>query len=351
MLVTDHAVDSVLGVSHAELSEAMGRRWFHKTGALRPEATFGWNALNKALRYGNLGTDQVRLVGGDVATEELFHRAVAGGSRVYHRIAPQAVHRGLDSGGTLVIDQLDLVDPWADQVARALSGVFSARVQANVYASLRGAPGFGAHRDTHDVFVVQGSGRKHWTVAPGDGTDEVRLTMEPGDVLYLPEGTTHDVATHAQGSLHITFAVPRPNLQELLTWRAADSGGTFLRTAVDPSDPAAAAASVAQWAGRVVGEADIRRFLEDAVGGAMAPSCTNLPYACGDPSVLEGLSARRSFVCVLPDGATDHARVLARLTATDRTPVKELLAGVAVDDPVAVVGDLMRWGLIDVSET
>ncbi|GEB61800.1 JmjC domain-containing protein [Streptomyces gardneri] len=360
MLVPEHAVDAVLGVSHSELSEATGRRWFHKPGALPTDAILDWKGLNRALRYGNLDTGQVRLVGGRVATEELFHRSVAGGSRIYHRIAPEAVHRALDSGGTLVIDQLDLVDPWADEVARALSGVFSARVQANVYASLRGAPGFGAHRDTHDVFVVQGSGKKHWTVKPAEGTDTggASFTMEPGDVLYLPEGTTHDVGTHARGSLHITFAIPRPNLGELLAWRTAGSGAALLRTPVDPSDPGAAAGSVTDWAGRAVEEADVRRFLEDGVGRGMAPSFTNLPFACGDGltvgddlPVRHGLSARRSFVSVLPDGAGDHARLLARLSANDRTPVKELLADAGVDDPVAVFRDLVRWGHVEVSET
>jgi mannose-6-phosphate isomerase-like protein (cupin superfamily) len=350
MLVTDDTVEPVLGVGAAELAEAKGRRWFHRSGALAAAGTYAWHDLNRTLQYGNLGPDQVRLVGGHTPAGELFRVAVAGGSRTFCRIVPEAVHQALATGGTLVIDQLDLVDPWADHVARALAGVFTTRVQANLYASLSGAPGFGLHQDTHDVFVVQGSGKKHWTLESDDGTAQV--TMAPGDVLYLPEGTAHDVATDAEGSLHITFAIPRPNVQELLAWTIAGSRDAQMLTALDGSDPEAAAAALTGLTHKT-GEAEVSTFLEEGVDRGMAPSFVNLPHAVRDTAELAGtpgLVARRSFVGVLPDGSDDHARVLACLSATGETAVSELLALDGVDEPLTVVRDLARRGLISLSE-
>ena len=37
-------------------------------------------------------------------------------------------------------------------------------VQVNAYLTPPAAQGFAAHYDTHDVFVVQVAGRKHWTI-------------------------------------------------------------------------------------------------------------------------------------------------------------------------------------------
>ncbi|NEY32865.1 hypothetical protein GTU99_11780 [Streptomyces sp. PRKS01-65] len=350
MIVTDDTVDPVLGVGAAELAGAKGRGWFHGSGALDPAGTYAWHDLNTTLQYGNLGPGQVRLVGGGIAADELFRVSVAGGSRTFRRIVPEAVHRALATGATLVIDQLDLVSPWADQVARALAGVFTTRVQANLYASLSGAPGFGLHQDTHDVFVVQGSGKKHWTLA-SEG-ENAQVTMVPGDVLYLPEGTAHDVATDAQGSLHITFAIPRPNMQELLAWTIAGSRDARMFAALDDSAPQATATALTGLS-RKIGEAEVSTFLEENVDRGMAPSFVNLPHAARDAAELSAtptLVARRSFVGVLPDGSDDHARVLACLSATGETAVSELLARSGVDEPLAVVRDLARRGLISLSE-
>ncbi|MFM9632782.1 JmjC domain-containing protein [Streptomyces galilaeus] len=349
MLITDDDVEPVLGVGKAELSEAKGRRWLHRSAALQSHDTYSWNDLNTSLRYGNLGPDQVRLVGGDVSVDELFHRSVAGGSRTFLRIVPEAVHRALATGGTLVIDQLDLINPWADQVARALAGIFTTRVQANLYASLRGAPGFGAHKDTHDVFVVQGRGKKHWTL--GTGADTAQLTMVAGDVLYLPEGTSHDVATGAEGALHITFAIPRPNVQELLSWTISHSQDTGLLAAIDEGDPAATATALAERTHKI-SDTDVSAFLQEGLSRGVAPSYVNLPYAVreAEPGGTTTLFARRSFVDILPDEADEHAQVLACLSATDEMAVEDLLSVSGVSKPLDVVRELAQRGLISLSE-
>lgn len=350
MLITDDAVEVVLGVSGTDLAEAKGRRWFHRRAALRPGTAFSWNDLNRVLQYGNLGPDQVRLVGGSVSGDELFRSAIAGGARSYCRVVPEAAHRALATGGTLVVDQLDLIDPWADQVSRALSAIFTTRVQANLYASLRGAPGFGMHQDTHDVFVVQGSGRKHWTL--GTGSTSTHVTLTCGDVLYLPEGTGHDVATDARGSLHITFAVPRPNVQELLSWKLTTTRDPELLTPVDAVTTDVEDRYRTPW-GAGTTSAEVRAFLEAGLSSGMPPAYVNFPYAgrevaeSPDPTKL---LARRSFVSVLPDEATDHAEVLGRLKAAEELPVSELVSTSGVNNPLEVILELAQLGLISLSE-
>ena len=136
-------------------------------------------------------------------------------------------------------------------------------MQANIYLTPPGAQGFRVHFDTHDVLVLQVSGRKAWRVwdaipyaAPtrhtpwrNNATPEGEphaLTMAPGDALYLPRGVMHEamVQDGTEPSLHITVGFMEPALGEMLrallstleaeepalraavpTWRLADAEG------------------------------------------------------------------------------------------------------------------------------
>jgi hypothetical protein len=101
---------------------------------------------------------------------------------------------------------------------------FSCHFQTNIYLSPRSAQGFKTHYDSHDVFVLQVSGSKHWTLydtlielplhgqgfepgkhIPGAATRE--LTIRAGDVFYCPRGLFHSARATDEVSLHITLGV------------------------------------------------------------------------------------------------------------------------------------------------
>ena len=75
-------------------------------------------------------------------------------------------------------------------------------VQANAYLSPPGAAALRHHRDTHEVLALQVEGSKTWHI---DGLGPV--TMEAGDVAYLPAGTGHAAAAQDRHSLHVTIGV------------------------------------------------------------------------------------------------------------------------------------------------
>jgi 50S ribosomal protein L16 3-hydroxylase len=67
--------------------------------------------------------------------------------------------------------------------------------------------GVGPHVDSYDVFLLQGSGRRRWTV-----WEASRKTYDcsPGDILYLPPGMKHDgVALEPCFTYSIGFRAPR----------------------------------------------------------------------------------------------------------------------------------------------
>lgn len=169
-----------------------------------------------------------------------------------------------DGGASLVVSQFNELHPPLARFCRGLEKAFLHGVQANIYLTPPGAQGFRVHFDTHDVLVMQVSGRKAWRVwddipfpvptrhtpwannASPDGEPHA-LVMAPGDTLYLPRGVMHEamVQQGEEPSLHITIGLLEPGLGEMLrnllteleaeepalraampTWRLAEADGT-----------------------------------------------------------------------------------------------------------------------------
>lgn len=136
-------------------------------------------------------------------------------------VDPVAVNQQFSQGATVIMSNLQERLPKLANFCRELEKVFSARVQTNIYMTPANSQGFKAHYDGHDVLVLQVEGTKEWriydTPVPlpleeqgfnphdvpiGDLTDS--FVLEPGDMVYVPRGLTHDAVSTDQTSLHIT---------------------------------------------------------------------------------------------------------------------------------------------------
>ena len=139
------------------------------------------------------------------------------------RIQPLEVARHFDGGATVIFNQLHKRVPALARLCVALGRRFSSRVQTNVYLTPPDAQGFAPHWDTHDVFVLQISGTKQWSIydtkvslplrgqrfergtPPGDVSDEFELG--PGSAVYLPRGLMHSARSTGEASLHVTLGL------------------------------------------------------------------------------------------------------------------------------------------------
>ncbi|MGV7858540.1 JmjC domain-containing protein, partial [Mycobacterium kansasii] len=70
------------------------------------------------------------------------------------------------SGATIVLQGLHRLWPPMIDFVRSMVDDLGHPVQANAYVTPPGSRGFDAHYDVHDVFILQVSGEKHWTVHP-----------------------------------------------------------------------------------------------------------------------------------------------------------------------------------------
>jgi lysine-specific demethylase/histidyl-hydroxylase NO66 len=134
---------------------------------------------------------------------------------------PPRVLRLLDEGATLVLQGAQRYHPPLARFCRELEVALGHPSQVNVYLTPPGARGLAVHHDSHDVFVLQAFGTKHWEIhatpheQAGFRPPQPRdVVLRPGDVLYLPKGTPHAARAQQALSGHLTVGVPAT------TWRA-----------------------------------------------------------------------------------------------------------------------------------
>jgi bifunctional lysine-specific demethylase and histidyl-hydroxylase NO66 len=151
----------------------------------------------------------------------------AGGRRLADAVDPDALHAQHADGATLVLNALHRTHPPIARFCRRLAAELGHPTQCNAYVTPGGrAQGFDFHHDTHDVFVLQISGRKRWIVhepvlrlplpsqarsgtdlVPDGATPLLDVELEAGDALYLPRGYVHAAVTTDEHSVHLTVGV------------------------------------------------------------------------------------------------------------------------------------------------
>src|SRR5260370_27530972 len=70
----------------------------------------------------------------------------------------------LADGATLIVDEMDDLDPAVRELSEGLERLFRIRIQFNMYAGWRTNNGFDLHFDDHDTMILQVSGRKRWQI-------------------------------------------------------------------------------------------------------------------------------------------------------------------------------------------
>ena len=171
------------------------------------------------------------------------------------KIVTPGLWRHYHAGATLIVSGAARRFPKIGNLCRRISGELQMRSHANLYLSPGSQQGFDAHYDTHDIFVLQISGRKefrfyhsdielpfvdaqfnpeHLTAGPVQEAVQEIVHLQPGDSLYIPRGVVHDaVAQGEEPSLHITLGVypvvARDILQEMIQL-AAEADVNFRRS-------------------------------------------------------------------------------------------------------------------------
>jgi ribosomal protein L16 Arg81 hydroxylase len=135
------------------------------------------------------------------------------------------IYKAYDEGHTLILNGIQKFQPTLAAFCQDLQQFLNHSVIANLYLSPQNSRGLMAHYDTHDVFVLQIEGSKQWQiydpiqplpllgsfqpVIPDAHLGEPlqSVTLQPGDLLYIPRGFIHEAKTTEAFSLHLTIGI------------------------------------------------------------------------------------------------------------------------------------------------
>ena len=185
--------------------------------------------IDSLLQVGELTHDDVRLIDNDDVIP--YHEYTITNKQ---EIDIARVRRHFDNGVSMVIKSMDKRIPSLARLCADLAYTFDAKTWANVYITPPGSRALKVHYDTHNVFILQLSGKKHWElysqyiIAPmpyqiEQITEQVLPDMAaskilaPGDLLFLPRGFSHRAQAASQTSLHITVAVEPKTWADVIT--------------------------------------------------------------------------------------------------------------------------------------
>lgn len=164
------------------------------------------------------------------------------------------VFTAIESGATVRLNQLHRYWPPMRSFVLQLQSELGFIPGLSVYCSPPDGRGLGAHFDGHDNIVVQIAGFKRWRVGPGpelpfeivpllpfETRDEMlrhrvpeppythpgrleEIILSPGDVLYVPRGTIHDVQAIGTPTVHLSFGIQQITWVDFVTTLAAEAG-------------------------------------------------------------------------------------------------------------------------------
>ncbi|ANJ28710.1 cupin domain-containing protein [Agromyces aureus] len=279
------------------------------------------------------------------------------GAEVGDQVSSERVFERFADGATIVLQGLHRLWPPLIDFTRELVDELGHPAQVNAYVTPPSAQGFDPHYDTHDVFVLQIAGEKHWRIhAPvhvdplasqpwGDHREAVAeaalaepiidAVLRPGDALYLPRGWIHSATAGGEAtSVHLTIgmsAYTHADVVSALVARVGDSERlrAALPLGVDFDDPAQFAGILRETAAaldELVGRADAadtaavlaRRFDRDTRPEPVAPLATLAALADLDgSSTIRWRGSLRARI----EAADGRVRIVTR-TKTLSLPVE-----------------------------
>lgn len=152
------------------------------------------------------------------------------------RVDPIKVIEKCREGATLIFDGVDSFDDSIRKLVNHLEFEIGEKVHTNLYCSWEGHQGFDIHYDTHEVFLLQISGKKSWKVynpvkefplhlqkadtskMPDENEYYLFDELKQGDILFIPRGHYHYGVAVSEPSIHLTIGITCKTGISLIEW-------------------------------------------------------------------------------------------------------------------------------------
>ncbi|MEZ0242585.1 MAG: cupin domain-containing protein [Sphingomonas sp.] len=310
----------------------------HAPGALAgPEAILSLGDLEWAVTSGAILPADVKLF---VSEREVDPRTA--GAAAGDRLSPLALRSFAHKGATLVFNNLQKLNPDFWELACEVEGWLLDPVTIGAIASFGGA-GLKLHHDDAELIMLQLSGTKIWEFhghAAGAPAEPWRITLTPGDLLFVPAGLRHR-CEHEGFSLHLGLLVSHATPYHYLLYlaRKAKEQGLLqstLRRFQAPDVLATDLASAGSAIRDLMGRYDIAAWLDESASAKA--SLTALGLA---PGSLDAPGAVATLAVSMPPVRTTDGTLRAGPITTGWSPAGAALIA-ALQNGKMPVADLVR---------
>ena len=131
-------------------------------------------------------------------------------------------------GSSIILNEIEKLTNNLQDTVNDLQELTNGKCQGNLYFSMQSRQAFGPHCDDHDVFAFHFEGEKIWNIYENIEKNPInhpmfkysaeerekkagkiidQVTLQPGDLLYLPRGQYHDALASKNGAIHIAFGL------------------------------------------------------------------------------------------------------------------------------------------------
>ncbi|MCA8093035.1 cupin domain-containing protein [Burkholderia anthina] len=204
-----------------------------------------WDEVSEAIYIGESMTQGPRLNKGGFLDESKYIMNCGELGQVRRRIEKSILYDELRNGTTLVFNRMELSSYKIRLICKSISRFVGEHTVANGYIAFGEDESFGRHWDTHSVFAVQMMGRKRWLIyepthalplknqrstgrqseCPTDPYMDV--TIEAGDILYLPRGWWHTAIPLNEETFHLAVGVHESTVSDYIKYLANEIIGDF----------------------------------------------------------------------------------------------------------------------------
>lgn len=142
-----------------------------------------------------------------------------------HQINVGKVMDLFNDGASVIIDNISKFNRDILDVEIEISNKvgFVKNISSNLYLTPPDCQAFPLHYDTSEIFIIQIAGTKTWElfdyskelfplknsinhIVPENEVGQ-KITLFPGDLIYMPRGVSHKVYTDEESSLHLTISI------------------------------------------------------------------------------------------------------------------------------------------------
>ena len=221
-----HALERCVGDRERFRAEHWGRAPLFRSGSEAFDEILSLEGIDSLLTERGLRFPALRMVkeGKTLPPSGYTKRARIQSRDLDDLIDARRVYELFEDGATIVLQALHRYWTPLSHFCRDLETELTHPIQVNVYLTPPVSQGLDIHYDTHDVFVLQVAGVKHWKVwhsaldSPlahqkrtgkyeDPGPAEIDVELKPGDTLYIPRGFLHAAETLDRESAHMTIGI------------------------------------------------------------------------------------------------------------------------------------------------